>query len=446
MTLRVLIFVQHFYPSREIGARRPTELAKGLLAQNDRVNVIAAYSDLPWDEAHHRELAGLQLSTVRYPKDYTSRLWLWLKGLKVRNPGREESGARADDVAATGPHIEGRHGGTLRRWYRSFAALFAGMKLWTLACSVPVWNALRRNRYDVVITSTPPLTTAMLIRFMRAARVARFRWILDMRDPFVPPHDPDYSSNFRSALEGWVERSCFRDCDAIVVASPGIGADVAKRFPGSAEKIHVVYNGYDGQANLTPVPLAGNTLRLLSAGTIYFNRNPAPLLDAIAATLREGEVPRNAFHLTFLGKCEGPNRETLTRWVAERGLADVVELVDSVTPEEVRRYLGQAHVLVNFAQNQHTMIPAKTYEYIASGRESLTITEPDSETARVVARAACGVVTAPDASELASALRQLYRRYIERGERYVPDAAAVNEFSRDRQNARFLAICRGLTS
>jgi glycosyltransferase involved in cell wall biosynthesis len=445
MTMRVLFFVQHFYPSREIGARRPSELAKYLVARGHHVDVLCASTTTPWDETQRESLPTAEITQVPVPPKLLPGLLQAYKRLKsrLRSGATQRSDSSAPPGSGTAPRPAAGVS-TLKRWYFSLETLYAGLKLWTVACVAPAWSKLGRGKYDLVITSCPPMNTALVVRLMRALRRGRFRWIVDLRDPFLGPHLASNTSGLRRGLERWAERTCMKNCDAIVVTTPGLGEDVKSRYPQAAGKIHVVYNGYDGEPNFLPPPPPGRTVRLLSAGTIYFRRDPRPLLDALKMALANSGLPPDAFHLTFLGSCENPTREVLLQWIADRGLSHAVEIHPVVPPREVEGFVQQAHILVNFAQEQGIMVPAKTYEYIASGREVLTITEPDSETARIVARAGCGPATLPDAGAMAGILLDFYRRYVVDARPYSPDPEVARGFSRAGQNREMLKICEGL--
>jgi glycosyltransferase involved in cell wall biosynthesis len=441
--MRILFFVQHFYPSREIGARRPSELAKYLIAQGHQVDVLCASTTDPWNEAQRASFASCNITQVAVPSKVLPRFLKAFKQLKSKlKPAR----AAAPGSPSPQPiETAGRPAsvGTIKRWYFSLEALYSGLKLWSLACIGPAWTKLGQGKYDIVITSCPPMNTALVARLMRALGRGRFRWVIDLRDPFISPPNSYSTSGLRLALDRWAERACMRNCDVITVTTPGLSDDVKSRFPEAVDKIRVIYNGYDGEPNFLPGLPPGNTVRLLSAGTIYFRRDPRPLLDALQIALGKG-LPANAFHLTFLGSCESPTRETLLQWIEQRNLSNAVELHPVVPPQEVERFLQQAHVLVNFAQDQGIMVPAKTYEYIASGREVLTITEPDSETARIVARAGCGPATLPEPGAMAGILEDFYRRYVVHAQPYRADLEAARGFSRARQNLEMLKICEGL--
>jgi len=445
MMMRFLFFVEHFYPSREIGAKRPSEMAKHLIARGHRVEVLCARTTAPWDDTQRQGLASCKITQVPMPIKLAPILlkaWKSLKSKVARRPAQARTDAsRAPQVATVAEQVSPLS--TLRRWYFSLEALYCGRKLWAIACIPPAWFGLRAPQCDIVITSCPPMNTALVVRLIRALGSRRFRWIVDLRDPFMALPHPSNTSAFRTVLERWAERVCLSDCNAIVVASPGMERDIKARLPLVASKIRVVYNGYDGDARMPEVLKLGDSLKLLSAGTIYLQRDPRPLLDGIKLALASG-LPADAFHLTFLGNCENPSRETLLQWIAERNLSHAVVVHAVVPPSEVDQFIQRVHVLVNFAQGQHMLIPAKTYDYMASGREVLTLTDHDSETARIVAQAACGPLALPEAAAVSEVLLDLYRRYIKNGETYSPNVAAIRAFSRNYQNTQMLSICEAL--
>jgi hypothetical protein len=54
-----------------------------------------------------------------------------------------------------------------------------------------VWRAkrhIRRNKYDLVITSYPPISTLQLGHYVKRKGM---RWLLDIRDPFIMYHNRD---------------------------------------------------------------------------------------------------------------------------------------------------------------------------------------------------------------------------------------------------------------
>src|SRR5262249_35477476 len=80
--MKILFFVQFFYPSREIGAKRPSEMAKYCIAQGHNVDVLCAKADAPWHETQQRAFTASKIIRVAVPPDVISSTWRLLKRLK----------------------------------------------------------------------------------------------------------------------------------------------------------------------------------------------------------------------------------------------------------------------------------------------------------------------------------------------------------------------------
>ena len=453
--MKILFFVQHFYPSREVGAKRPSEMAGYFLAQGHSVDVLSATEATPWNKRHQEMLAKARITRVAVPPDLIASTWKAIK--KVMRPAKGPGSAGGGGGATSDAHAftetrDARQVFFAKRWFFSMEALYCGLKVWAARCVPRAISLLKNDHYDVVINSCPPMSSALATLLARPFAKRKFFWVVDLRDPFIARPIVSNRSWLGNALEHWAERECYRKCDLITVASPGLGADVAARHPDVAHKVHVVYNGFDG-AQKQPA-IAGksatggdpNTVKLLFAGTMYLGRDPRPLCEAIGIAIARHGMPLDAIHLTLLGIFESPTRGALQAWLDERQLSHAVTLLDAVSPQEVDRFVDAADVLINFAQSQKMMIPAKTYDYMASGKETITITEEDSETANVTRKVRGGPVAPQDAEALALALVDLYRRYIQRREPFAPDVAAIAEFARQRQSESMLAEIKARTA
>jgi len=440
--MNILFFVQHFFPSREIGARRPSEMAKYFIQHDITVEVISSTKQLTGDDANLDSLSSIPITPVPVPPDLISNVWRAIKPLLPQRSEPKHAAAPIHHLNATAIAAIDHETALqrLKRWYFSFESLFCGLKLWTLVCIPKLWTHLRKSKYDFVINSCPPMNTALLTRLFRRFAKHRFIWIIDLRDPFISPPQRTNASALRSALESLIENLCLKNCDAIVASSPGIARDIITRRPYLKNKISVIYNGYEGSPKVPQPPAQSKTLTLLSAGTIYYNRDPRPLLDALALAISEGGFPKTAFKLILLGNCENPSTQTVQEWISMRGLDDTVQLQSAVPPQAVQVYIDRSHLLVNFAQGQQKLIPAKTYEYMASGKESLTITESDSETAKVVIATACGPVVPANADAMKSVLLDRYKHYIENQGIFTLNTEAVREFARAEQNRKMLLL------
>lgn len=438
MAKRVLIVSYHFYPDSEIGARRVSELARSLCEQGVEVVVLSARSRryIRSDPALALSLPGLRVISVPVPPKLLPGL---LKAVKRLRPGRGRApapSAPAPSEAAGGESWRAR----LRRYYLSLEWLVDDKKAWAALAALRLWGL--RGRFDAVISSGPPMTGHIATWLARPA--LRCPWIMDLRDPWYYEKDwrSEVQSGFSRSVNAALERSCARSADHIVTTTPGLAAILRERYPEQGDSVRVIYNGF-GQTLPLGEPPAG-ALRLLYAGTLYYNRDPFPLLNALAALVRQPGVDRARVSMELVGNCGSWGGIDIARWAREHDLADVIRVKPPVPAGQVPELMKQANVLVNFAQGQPNQIPAKMFDYIASGREMLLITESHSDSAGLALEAGCARVVEPgNEAALQETLRQLYRDYVESPRPPQLDAARQRLFSRDVQNERFVDLLEG---
>ncbi len=71
--------------------------------------------------------------------------------------------------------------------------------------------------------------------------------------------------------------------------------------------------------------------------------------------------------------------------LARLRLSEMVKLHPPVPRTHVRRLIRDDFVLLSFANAQPLQVPGKTYDYLATGRRILAMTERDGATADVFA-------------------------------------------------------------
>lgn len=439
MSKRILIVSYHFYPDSEVGAKRVSELARSLCGQGIEVVVVAARSQryIRSDPNLTLELPNLRIVTVPVPPKILPGLLRTLKRLRPRQEPKETQAPAA--AAAAGGQPRESWLARLRRYYLSLEWLVDDKKLWATLAALRLWTLGLGKPFDAVISSGPPMTAHIATWLARP--LLRCPWLMDMRDPWF--YDTDWRQEVQSGLSrhlnAGLERRCAASADLIVTTTPGLAKILRERYPARHEAVQVVFNGFNKQLPLAP-PAAGQ-LRLLYAGTLYYNRDPFPLLRAVAALARQPGVDRSKLSFELVGNCAAWGGVNIERWVREQGMADCVKVRPPVPAQEVPALMEQANVLVNFAQGQPNQIPAKMFDYIAAGREMLLIAETHSDSARLATEAGCARVVAPeDEAGLTAALTQLYQDYVVAQQAPALDPARVQAFSRRSQNERFLEL------
>ena len=484
--LRFLMVSYAFGAAAEVGARRINAIAAHLATQGHAVDVI--YGEEPTASAASRQLfqqwSAVRLFPVRDPPgQVTRRLVATKKGLQRLLEGKTSGSADPESTAelrelgdmlvsatgrfalpagsATGEFQLAATSSTgrfqvppssatgrfqlalaaLTRWpYRAYmSSVFSvnGKKRWARSALLQGVRLGRQNQYDGILSSGPPAVGNVVAAWL-SARI-KVPLAIDLRDPWNTNDMIGEPLAVARWLDQNLERNCLNQASLITCAAPGIQRRAATQHPKLAPRLHLVLNGFD-DCDRTVRPMPFGRLNLLYAGLLYLQRNPFPLLEALGRLVSRPEVDRSKVRFTLIGHCESWGGVKLAEWCREAGMDDLISVRAPVPRQELSRLRETANVLVNFSQGQPEQIPAKTFEMLASRRYLLTVTEDNSDTAKILRAAhVLGVVDDRVPEALDRALKDLYTRLVA-PQWDTPNAAQslvndIDQFSRARQNA-----------
>src|SRR5690625_2581790 len=439
MAKRILVVSYHFYPHAVVGAKRMSELVRYLCKVGYEVVVVAskqAYHDKV-DPTLQLNAPNLRHIWVPKPPKLLPPLLRWLK--------RHRAGAKKHEtgpvVVKNDPAPSAGRLSRLKRAYFSMEWLVDDSKLWSVLTAGRLLGLGFSGSFDAVISSGPPMSPHLAVRLAKPA--LRGRWLMDMRDPWCDQDQhPELQTGFSRWLNQRLQDLALAAADVVTVTTPGYQQVLQRRYPDRHDQIQLVLNGFDDEKPFSPPPRG--SLNLLYAGSLYYNRDPFPLLRAVRDLVQRPDVERERVSVRFVGNCKTWNGLNVSSWVQEHHLEDCIRIEPPVPAAEVSPLLAEANVLLNFAQGQPLQIPAKMFDYLAAQRELLLITEPDSDTAWLARQAGCGrIVTPGDEAALRSTLASLYADYVSDFHTSAPVATTVDRFSRYAQCERFLGLLQG---
>ncbi|MDJ0941110.1 MAG: glycosyltransferase [Woeseiaceae bacterium] len=429
-----LIVSYHFRPSSAVGARRPTALKSFLEANGARVSVMRGVEsgvDAAGDEA-------TDLSVV-FPKKRLSATW---RALKARRRGNGPMGPMAPaTVQATNAE---RDIAWIRDGLRAWNSYLQSDKLWLARFAWKLRGLPRSTRYSAIIASGPPL--ASYVAGLMAAERFAAPLVLDFRDPWFLhrefPRGTHPAHAYFGGREDRLGQRCIDRASLLVAASPGIADHLTRTYSVGSTPLTIVRNGYDEESIIDSAAPTGR-LEMIYAGTLYYNRNPFPFLEALARFVTSDGIERDRMRFRLVGKCDRWNGLSVAAWIEEQGLGDVVSVNGLVPHDKLTKLIEASNVLVNFSQGQPLQIPAKSYEYLASKRDVFCIAESDSDVARLHEEAGYGDVVAPnDGDAMRETLARLYRKYVAQ-----PGAGdALPDTSRYRRSAQFRELLPALAA
>jgi hypothetical protein len=435
--MSVVLIAYHFPPDPAVGSLRAAKVARAFRAAGHRVHVVTAC--LP-DEARTRysddpDLVIHPVTPLPGPRDVVA-------GLKRSMTGRRRSRHRVEATGGT----EWVPPTRLPYWKRLLFAL-----LWlpddrqgfVLPALRVAWR-LVRDGSRLVYSTAPPYSGHLVGLTLKACLDAK--WIMELRDPWAGNDQKPWWVRTRptDAVDGVLERLCLRQADLVVTVSEGIRARLAARLAHrERSRLLVVRNGIEHLASAALPPKLSRPVRIVYAGSFYYDRDPRPFLRGLGAARHTLGLGLDQIRVDFIGACRSIGGVSVEAEIERLGLSEVVHIRDWLPHEEARALIDQADVLLLLAQRQPDQVPNKLYEYLGARRRILAFADPDGETARMLRRVG-GHLLVPDESEagVARALEQVLDEAL-RGESTRTDESVLKEWTTEAEMKRLLVSVYG---
>ncbi len=413
---RLALFAYYYPPLGGAGSLRALSFARHLPAHGWEVVVVT-----PRTGVYGRDPA---LAQEDVPHASVVRTGTWEPAVLLRRfRGADDAGDPG------GEFVEEARVGTLGSVARSVARrvlYFPDSSRGWIAPAVRAAAAAHRRRpFDAVLSSSPPVSAHVAAR--RFSARAGVPWVADWRDGWTDRLPGDAPGRRRAER---LEAELVSAAQGLAAATDGLRDLLMGKAGGPPPAAATVRNGHEPAPAGTVPPREAAARIVLHAGTVYGpSQDLAPFLDALRAAADGGEAPR----VRLVGKVDAYTRDR----VARAGVGSLVEcpgfLPHDAVAEEVRA--AAALLLLGWNGTERaapTVVPAKTYEYLAAGRPILALTPPGTELGRLL-DGIPGVTIAPfeDATTVGRWLRA-----VARGDALAaPPASAAGPYTRAAQAA-----------
>jgi hypothetical protein len=307
------------------------------------------------------------------------------------------------------PALDAKRHLAVGSWYPHWLARPDRWRSWWLA-GVPAGLAWIRRYSPRAIWSTYPIPTAHTIA-ASLARASGLPWIADFRDPMAQPgypSDPRLWASFKA-----VEENVVGHASQLVFTTPGARDLYRERYRALAsDRFHLIENGYDEEAfagaGSDRSPLNPGRVTLLHSGIVYpQERDPRPLIEAVALLRSRGVVDESTFRIRFRAPAHG---ELIRSLAQAAGVGALIETLPSLDYRSALDEMTRADALLLLqAASCNQQIPAKLYEYLRCGRPILALTDPSGDTAGALRKAGCDVIAPLDDAE---AIATLFTRFL----------------------------------
>jgi glycosyltransferase involved in cell wall biosynthesis len=245
-------------------------------------------------------------------------------------------------------------------------------------------------------------------------------WVADLGDPWALDEMMIYPTALHRRLELRLMRRVLRTAAAIVMSTPEAAGRLRAAFPEFDEKIVVaIPNGFDRSSFPdAPAPKTGRVFTIVHTGYLHteighrqrktarlrrllggavpgvdiLGRSPVFLIEALEKIHRERPDVTSSLEVHFAGVLSSKDAEVVLRSPATR-------VRGFLTSDESRALICSADLLFLPMHdlppgNRATVVPGKTYEYVASGRPILAAV-PDGDARDLLAAAGTAILCRP---------------------------------------------------
>jgi len=424
MRRKILIITYHYLPQLMAASFRMHAWTKYLPGYGWEPIILTRHwslSDLPWAETsgalseEKDQEQGCLVYRTGY-KQYYKRIWNLRSHL-------------TSELSPSLPNKVGRK--ILSYFLRNFLLLPDEYVGWKHTAYQTGCRILDEHQVDVILATGMPWTT-----FLVADELSKERntpWVADYRDPWTQPTTlglkKEYALVFlRNRLR---EKHMMKSASALIHISEPLQKGLEKYLN---RKVHLIPNGYDPElvAKFRSNQPSTSVFTLSFVGTLHSNTNPFVFLEGFRQFIERNKLDPEDCRLSFTGSGFWHIEHEYDRFEKIR---KYIHLEGGVSQEEAIKRMHEAHILLLFPLDMEGCFPAKTFEYLASGRPILV--SPDGKYRGVVksilrTTKAGKVLNTPD--EIADWVEKKYEEFRKtRGVRSNTDMEEVEKFSRKRQ-------------
>lgn len=253
---------------------------------------------------------------------------------------------------------------------------------------------IQEQRPQAIFTSGPPHSIHLIGR--RLKRATGLPWVADFRDPWARrPWGAKKHNPWGQKLYPYLERKCIAAADRVILNTDNMLQEFRRHYPQWSEKFLAIPNGCDAHLVAiaerlvaeAPAHQTGETITLVHAGSLYRQRDPRSLIQAVGLLNQRGVAVR----FEQIGNCH--QDFGVPEMLQDRQYGDSVSLTPPVARDEALRRTANADLLLLIQPGTDLQIPGKLFEMLPFRKPILAITDQGA-TADVVAKHRLGAVAA----------------------------------------------------
>lgn len=434
---RVLIITYYWPPSGGSGVQRWLKMSK-YLPENDWQPVIYTpeNGEYPIEDPSLEKDVSPDAEIIKRPIVEPYTLYKRFLGIK------KEDKVKAGFIKEIGQKTSWKE--NIAVWIRGNLFIPDARCFWVKPSVRFLKQYLKEHPVDAIISTGPPHSMHLIA--MKLKENLGIPWIADFRDPWT---EIEYYNDLR--LTRWadrkqhkLERKVLTQADKVVTVAP----DWARRLGRlGSRNVRVIYNGYDPIDTIFEDSVRQKQKFILTyLGVLFKVRNSQAFWQALGELAKEDEELCKHLEINMIGQIDNH----VIQSIEENGMQKMVRLVPYIPHDEVAQKLHEASALLLFigpSSDPQTkgLVPAKLFEYMASGRPILAIGPEDGDTARILNETQAGFTLGFDDKEkIKEKVKELYQRFLDDDLRDNQDPS-IGNYSRQSLAEKYAKLLNNIT-
>ncbi len=374
----ILLIVFHFYPDTAIGAIRSEKFVKFLpeLDWNPFVLTVKnKYFRNKSDEQPDFKCPIYRTGKLPILGDFYRKFKSWQKRNNNSSSNDQEHSKLAGDKK---DYSSTNVTSNWKKYINILSSIPDEHMGWIIPATIKAIRLIRKNKIDIIYSSSPPHTCHIIALLVKM--FTNCKWVADFRDPWSMAIKSGYVDvPIYRKIENYLEKRVILKADMIISTT----VDIQKSFQGlypeiDKEKYFTVYNGYD-EAEMPDCPKPDNGkgyVQFLYAGNLWGGRDPYALIEAVGVITCAENLDLPKIRIDFYGTFEIDPQKT-DKSIDKYELRDNIAFNKPVKRTEYLNIISKADILILMqGPLQSTCIPAKTFEYLATGNSILALVTP----------------------------------------------------------------------
>jgi len=278
----------------------------------------------------------------------------------------------------------------LMKWLTNGLMIPDPQILWWPGLMLTLWKIIRKESVDCLFVSAPPFSS--LVPVVYTGKALGIPVVVDFRDDwrFYRLHmENAVKTTFATMMDRFLEKYVILNCSEFTAATASYAKNISERYLFSKNKKgHVITNGFDKedfnpyQKKILPSKM-DQKIHFVYAGTVWKATSLLPFMKAINSLAIDYPDIEEKIHITIIGRIVDQE----LNFFGNRRLQNILYLEGYVPHGKAIETLFGADVLIitlSDIEGASQIIPAKTFEYLATGKRILAIV-PEGETSRLLA-------------------------------------------------------------